>query len=102
MNLFLFYAALAGTFGAMSGVVGKVSVASTFELHLIFRIMFFAANAVCTGQMWRYYLKALALGSTPVCSIVNTGVNFAVSAILGILVFGETVTALWCLGAAAE
>eukprot|EP00331_Platyophrya_macrostoma_P023283 CAMPEP_0176450422 /NCGR_PEP_ID=MMETSP0127-20121128/27139_1 /TAXON_ID=938130 /ORGANISM="Platyophrya macrostoma, Strain WH" /LENGTH=161 /DNA_ID=CAMNT_0017838099 /DNA_START=9 /DNA_END=494 /DNA_ORIENTATION=- len=96
---FFFFAMLAGVFGALSGVTGKVSVAGELTSLVIFRVASFAANGFCTAQMWRYYLKALALGSTPTCQIINTGTNFMVSAIMGMLLFGESVNTLWCCGA---
>eukprot|EP00744_Colponema_vietnamica_P022356 GILI01032092.1.p1 GENE.GILI01032092.1~~GILI01032092.1.p1 ORF type:complete len:154 (+),score=26.05 GILI01032092.1:50-463(+) len=97
---FTLYAMAAGMFGGLSGGVGKMSVSDTYTLGIIVRILFFAANGVCTAQMWRYFLKALSLGPTPVCQVINTGTNFAVSALLGILFFGEEITAMWLAGAA--
>lgn len=75
------------------------SAAHSFLL-LFFRTLFFGSNAFFTAQMWRYYLKSLSLGPTPVCQIVNTGTNFAVSALVGIVFFSEAVDTMWCCGAA--
>ena len=97
---FITYAVLAGFFGAMSGVVGKLSVTPALEIFFVLRVAFFASNAFCTGQMWRFYLKALSLGPTALAQTLNTGTNFPVSALSGIIIFGETITPLWCLGAA--
>ncbi len=97
---FLPFAMLAGLFGALSGVVGKLSVTGDMEIVAWARMSFFAANAVCTALMWRFFLKSLSLGPTAVASTLNTGTNFAVSALFGALLFGEEVTALWCVGAA--
>lgn len=96
---FTMYAMTAGAFGGLSGAVGKMSVADSHSLGAIVRVLFFAANGVCTAQMWRYFLKALSLGPTPVCQVLNTGTNFAVSALLGILFFGEVITGMWLAGA---
>lgn len=96
---FVLYAMMAGTFGALSGAVGKLSVTDELTLGVLFRVLFFASNGLFTAQMWRYYLKALSLGPTPTCQILNTGTNFAVSATLGLWLFGETVNALWMAGA---
>ncbi|CAD2216178.1 hypothetical protein AGDE_05530 [Angomonas deanei] len=65
----------------------------------ILRVVSFVGNAMLTGQMWRYYIKALSLGPTPVCSIINTGTNFAVSAFMGLVLFGEEVNYTWACGA---
>ncbi|ORC87305.1 uncharacterized protein TM35_000221040 [Trypanosoma theileri] len=128
-RIFFFYASLAGTFGALSAVVGKLAVMddsgdaltaftttilSFFGVQeithshwvsvmpmllLVTRGLLFAANAFFTAQMWRWYLKALSCGPTPVCQIVNTGMNFAISAFLGLLIFHEEVTIMWAIGA---
>ncbi|CUF50774.1 transmembrane protein, putative [Bodo saltans] len=96
---FVLYAMLAGAFGALSGVAGKLSVTDSVALAVYFRVATFIANGFCTAQMWRYYLKALSLGSTPTCQVINTATNFIVSAAVGFAVFGEEVNSLWCLGA---
>lgn len=121
--LFLVNASLAGACGALSGVVGKLAVESarvptlvrtgSLYLHLdahttetvqavvpwLLRIAFFVLNAVLTGSMWRFYLKALSQGPTPVCQILNTGTNFVVSAFAGLVFFAEEVTPMWGAGA---
>ena len=99
-QLFFFYAALAGLFGALSGASGKLSVDENVSLGIAWRVASFALNGVFTGQMWRYYLKSLALGPTAIAQMVNTGVNFAASAVVGIALFGETINAVWVGGAA--
>jgi hypothetical protein len=96
---FVLYAMLAGAFGALSGVAGKLSVTDSVSLAAYFRVATFLANGFCTAQMWRYYLKALSLGSTPTCQVINTATNFVVSAAVGFAVFGEEVNSLWCIGA---
>ncbi|RNF27321.1 uncharacterized protein Tco025E_00513 [Trypanosoma conorhini] len=124
-RVFFFYASLAGSFGALSAVAGKLAVAERSRRAIIavaaallalvnvrdenarwvgaallgIRGLLLAANVFFTAQMWRWYLKALSCGPTPVCQIVNTGMNFAVSALLGFVVFREAVTATWAVGA---
>ncbi|KPI83684.1 hypothetical protein ABL78_7278 [Leptomonas seymouri] len=121
--VFLINASLAGACGALSGVVGKLAVesarvpsvvrAGAASLHLnvqtaeavqsvvpwLLRLVFFASNAILTGSMWRFYLKALSQGPTPVCQILNTGTNFVVSAFAGLVFFAEEVTPMWGVGA---
>lgn len=121
--VFLVHASLAGACGALSGVVGKLAVessrvpslvhsgASYLELNAqtteavqaivpwLLRLVFFLLNAMLTGSMWRFYLKALSQGPTPVCQILNTGTNFVVSAFAGLVFFAEEVTPLWGVGA---
>jgi hypothetical protein len=51
--------------------------------------------------MWWLFTRALtASPSTTKVTITNTSANFLVTAILGMVVFGEKVAGLWWLGAA--
>jgi len=99
------FAMIAGLFGALSGVFGKLTLSSAegnvlgSALPWWTRMIFFALNGVCTAQMWRYYLKALRFGPTPACQVSSTGSNLCFSAVMGYLLFGETVTTLWFVGA---
>lgn len=111
-------ASLAGVCGALSGVVGKASVTTSSVGSFLgyfgfdvegegrwyyatwgLRLLFLLLNIFFTAQMWRYFLKALAVGSTPVCQIISSSVNFSLSAIMGILFFEEKITLLWGYGA---
>jgi hypothetical protein len=51
--------------------------------------------------MWALFTKALARGtSTTRVSILNTSSNFLLTALLGLLIFSESLPPLWFLGAA--
>jgi hypothetical protein len=51
--------------------------------------------------MWTLFTKALARGtSTTQVSIINTSSNFMITAILGFIIFSESLPPLWWLGAA--
>lgn len=51
--------------------------------------------------MWTLFTRALARGtSTTRVSIVNTTSNFMATAVLGWVIFSETLPALWFVGAA--
>ncbi|CCW67709.1 unnamed protein product [Phytomonas sp. Hart1] len=82
--------------GVSSVIMSKWMVSA---LPLVFRSIFLITNVVLTGQMWCFYLKALSVGPTPVCQILNTGTNFAVSAFVGIFFFLEEVNVMWVCGA---
>jgi drug/metabolite transporter (DMT)-like permease len=50
--------------------------------------------------MWTFYTKALSISPSAVhVNIVNTTSNFLITAILGALIFGEKLPALWFVGA---
>lgn len=53
------------------------------------------------SQMWALFTKALARGtSTTQVSILNTSSNFMITALLGLIIFSESLPPLWFLGAA--
>jgi drug/metabolite transporter (DMT)-like permease len=63
--------------------------------------IFFALNLVFNGIMWTLFTKALTHGtSTTQVSILNTSSNFMLTAMLGFVVFSESLPPLWWLGAA--
>lgn len=50
--------------------------------------------------MWALFTKALARGtSTTQVSILNTSSNFMITALLGLIIFSESLPPLWFLGA---
>jgi len=58
-------------------------------------------NLVFNGIMWGLFTRALTLASsTTRVSVINTSANFIITAVLGFLVFSETLPGLWLLGAA--
>lgn len=51
--------------------------------------------------MWTLFTKALARGTSTVqVSIINTSSNFMITAVLGFIIFSESLPPLWFLGAA--
>lgn len=58
-------------------------------------------NLVFNGIMWGLFTRALTLASSTVrVSVMNTSANFMVTAVLGLVIFSESLPALWWLGAA--
>jgi hypothetical protein len=57
-------------------------------------------NLLFNAIMWALFTKALARGtSTTQVSILNTSTNFLITAILGFVIFSESLPPLWFLGA---
>jgi hypothetical protein len=51
--------------------------------------------------MWGLFTRALTLASsTTRVSVINTSANFMITAVMGVLIFSETLPGLWLLGAA--
>lgn len=62
--------------------------------------VFFGLNLVFNGVMWALFTKALARGnSTTQVSIMNTSANFFITAMLGFVIFSESLPPLWWVGA---
>ncbi|PGH05574.1 hypothetical protein GX51_02913 [Blastomyces parvus] len=67
----------------------------------ITRALFFALNMLSNGVMWAMFTRALtASASSTKVAITNTTANFLLTALLGMVVFGERVDGLWWVGAA--
>jgi len=112
-------ALLSGACAAFNGVFAKLTTTelttkfATFIAKLIglgnaegfvevvVRAIFFALNLVFNGIMWALFTKALARGtSTTQVSIINTSSNFMITALLGFVIFSESLPPLWWAGAA--
>ncbi|OJJ81724.1 uncharacterized protein ASPGLDRAFT_649448 [Aspergillus glaucus CBS 516.65] len=109
----LLLAIASGAFAAMNGVFAKLTTdtqtASLTKflnpndnptLELVIRGSFLALNMLSNIIMWALFTRALtASPSTTKVSITNTSANFLVTAMLGMLVFKESVGGLWWVGA---
>ncbi|KAK3352954.1 hypothetical protein B0T25DRAFT_543213 [Lasiosphaeria hispida] len=91
---------LTSTFSqALARLFGLSGIESAIEF--IVRCIFFGLNLVFNGVMWALFTKALARGdSTTQVSIMNTSSNFFITAVLGFVIFSESLPPLWWLGAA--
>ncbi|KAF2739088.1 hypothetical protein EJ04DRAFT_458574 [Polyplosphaeria fusca] len=118
-SAWLILAVSSGACAAFNGVFAKLtttelttswasSLGSVFGLspsnkffELLIRGMFFALNLLFNAIMWGLFTRALILASSTVrVSIINTSANFMVTAVLGALIFSESLPGLWWLGAA--
>ncbi|KAG6286016.1 hypothetical protein E4U09_006935 [Claviceps aff. purpurea] len=117
-NPWVLYAMASGACAAFNGVFAKLtttSLTSTLSssiahlLHLpgyhnafevLIRGIFFALNLTFNGIMWTLFTKALAKGtSTTQVSVLNTGTNFVITALLGLVIFSEALPPMWWAGA---
>ncbi|CAN8102369.1 unnamed protein product [Discula destructiva] len=118
-NRWVVLAIASGACAAFNGVFAKLTttdLTTSFAqgiarfLHLssienaieyIVRAMFFGLNLIFNGVMWTLFTQALAKGnSTTQVSIMNTSANFFITAILGLMIFSESLPPLWWVGAA--
>ncbi|KAK0715878.1 hypothetical protein B0H67DRAFT_489534 [Lasiosphaeris hirsuta] len=118
-NQWILLALASGGCAAFNGVFAKLTtteLTSTFSqalarlfglsdiegaIEFIVRCIFFGLNLVFNGIMWALFTKALARGdSTTQVSIMNTSSNFVITAVLGFVIFSESLPPLWWLGAA--
>jgi len=93
-----FYSILAGLSACLASVFGKLTFSqSTFAsvLTILYVLLFVFANVF----MWRCYSKALSLSTTSIQpTIVTKTSNFLLSALIGFVVFSESINFLWILG----
>lgn len=84
---------------SIANLIGLAKIEKGVEV--VVRATFFGLNLVFNGVMWALFTKALARGtSTTQVSIINTSSNFMITAILGFIIFSESLPPLWWLGAA--
>ncbi|CAG8463329.1 7200_t:CDS:2 [Ambispora leptoticha] len=72
------------------------------EIGIIYpiRMLCFALIFLCNALMWTFFTKALNASSSSVqVTVVNSAMNFCMTAILGKLIFSEELRAQWWLGA---
>jgi multidrug transporter EmrE-like cation transporter len=63
--------------------------------------LFFGLNLLFNAIMWGLFTRALTLATSTVrVSVINTSANFMLTAVLGALIFSESLPGLWWLGAA--
>ncbi|KAK2745460.1 hypothetical protein FQN55_006154 [Onygenales sp. PD_40] len=75
---------------------------STTTVEYIVRGAFFTLNLLSNALMWALFTRALtAASSSTKVAITNTTANFLLTAVLGMVVFGEEVRGLWWVGAGA-
>jgi len=83
---------------SIANLIGLSNVEGGVEV--VVRALFFALNLIFNAIMWTLFTKALARGtSTTQVSILNTSSNFMITAVLGWLIFSESLPPLWFLGA---
>lgn len=117
-NQWIIYAVASGTCAALNGVMAKLTtteLTSSLSHHMagflglstaegavefIVRATFFGLNLAFNGVMWTLFTQALSRGhSTTQVSIMNTSSNFVLTALLGLVIFSESLPPLWWLGA---
>ncbi|KFY06912.1 hypothetical protein V492_07624 [Pseudogymnoascus sp. VKM F-4246] len=83
----------------LAGLINLEKGEQAFEVAV--RAVFFALNLIFNGIMWTLFTKALSRSpSTTQVAILNTSANFMLTAILGLVIFSESLPPLWFVGAA--
>ncbi|XP_052230968.1 transmembrane protein 42-like isoform X3 [Dreissena polymorpha] len=83
-----------------SGILaGTQLMALCDTLLYVLRAGCFASIFIFNSLMWTLFTKSLQhCSSTIEATITNTGANFLITALLGVLLFGERLSLLWWLG----
>eukprot|EP00761_Pharyngomonas_kirbyi_P011615 gb/GECH01011641.1/.p1 GENE.gb/GECH01011641.1/~~gb/GECH01011641.1/.p1 ORF type:complete len:150 (+),score=25.13 gb/GECH01011641.1/:1-450(+) len=115
-------AIVAGSFGALSSVCGKLATDGNQKLventlciifhnlceqrsqiidsvEYISRFLLFFMNIVFTGMMWSNFVISMQHLNTTTASLLNTAANFVFTAMLAVLIFDEALQVSWWLGA---
>ncbi|KAI7284807.1 hypothetical protein KC345_g2097 [Hortaea werneckii] len=114
----LFYAVASGGCAALNGVFAKLTttqLTTTWATHVsrvfgleepshitnvLVRGLCFLLNLAFNAVMWGLFTRALTLATSTVrVSVINTSANFMVTAILGAMIFKESLPGTWWLGA---
>ncbi|KFZ14347.1 hypothetical protein V502_06131 [Pseudogymnoascus sp. VKM F-4520 (FW-2644)] len=83
----------------LAGLINLEKGEQAFEYAI--RAIFFCLNLIFNGIMWTLFTKALSRSpSTTQVAILNTSANFMLTAILGLVIFSESLPPLWFAGAA--
>ncbi|CAI5443775.1 unnamed protein product [Caenorhabditis angaria] len=87
-------AGLAGICGATGAISGKLAFDGGFDQITTFSCL--AVFIVANIAMWATYTRSLALStSTSTPLLINMSFNFAVTGIMGKLVFNESHSEIW-------
>ncbi|XP_014234022.1 transmembrane protein 42-like [Trichogramma pretiosum] len=94
-------AVLSGGFATAGGVLGKYGMDITVEdtWSLLAKCLLLAAMISSNTLGCTMYVKSLAASASSLpCTITSSSVNYFCSAILGMLLFGETTSLYWWSG----
>ncbi|EME78821.1 uncharacterized protein MYCFIDRAFT_144196 [Pseudocercospora fijiensis CIRAD86] len=114
----LIFAIASGGCAALNGVFAKLTTTQltttwataishlfglkqeSIVIEFIVRGFFFLMNLAFNAVMWGLFTRALTLASSTVrVSVINTSANFMLTAVLGAIIFSESLPGLWWLGA---
>ncbi|KAM0702129.1 hypothetical protein Q7P35_011039 [Cladosporium inversicolor] len=110
----LLYAISSGVCASLNGVFAKMTTTTEFEkwsyffgmkeesliVEALVRGFFFGMNLLFNAIMWGLFTRALTLANSTVrVSVINTSANFMLTAVLGWIIFHESLPGLWWLGA---
>ncbi|RHZ74185.1 hypothetical protein Glove_227g59 [Diversispora epigaea] len=66
----------------------------------IIRIICFLLISLCNALMWTFFTKALNKSSSSIrVTVLNSATNFCMTAIMGNIIFNETLSLQWWFGA---
>ncbi|KAJ1796729.1 hypothetical protein LPJ59_003568 [Coemansia sp. RSA 2399] len=114
-----FFAFVGGVFASLSSVGAKLAVVSSEQptsvsmavqealsaasprtVDMVSRALFVGFVGACNFLMWLFFTKALRYGdSTARVMMIQTVSNFAVTAVLGVQLFGDVLSLRWWCGA---
>ncbi|CAB4424570.1 hypothetical protein RhiirA5_429059 [Rhizophagus irregularis] len=87
------------TFFKCEEILNEIKEDTNWIMYLI-RIFCFGSIFICNALMWTFFTKALNKSSSSLqVTVLNSATNFCMTAILGNIIFGETLSLQWWFGA---
>jgi drug/metabolite transporter (DMT)-like permease len=98
---------LAGFFAALAGVCGKVaadsrvieSLSDSVSVQTALRALSAVGVVLSNALMWHCFVRSMHESNSVVAATVNACVNLLFTALFGSLLFGESFSLKWILGA---
>ena len=92
-------AVISATCGSLASVCGKIAFGDSYTSSLPVRILFGVSILLFNSVMLSLYVQVLQEVSALQASLLAFVCNYLISTVVGILLFGESISPLWALGA---
>ena len=85
--------------GSLASVCGKIAFGDSFTTSLPIRVMFGVGILLFNSVMLSLYVQVLQEVSALQASLLAFVCNYLISTVVGIMLFGESISPMWALGA---
>ena len=92
-------AVISASCGSLASVCGKIAFGDTFADDIIMRIIFGVGIILVNSVMLSLYVQVLQEVSALQASLLAFVCNYLISTLVGIVLFGESISSSWIIGA---